>query len=81
MLSPSEVAIVPWNGFGTPCRSPTASTSPIVRSTASAGSSSQAERQREVEQHLGVGLPWICGYSDGSIAKIRSRLILANSLR
>ena len=38
--SPSLVAIVPWNGYLTPCRAPASSTIPIARAIASGGSSS-----------------------------------------
>ena len=53
--SPSVVATVICIGNSTPCRWPTSSTKPTIRSTAPRRVVLEAEREREVEHRLGVG--------------------------
>ena len=57
MLSPSVVATVPWNGCGTPWRSGDGFDEPDRLRDGGRRVVLEAEGQREVEQHLGVGLP------------------------
>ena len=56
MVSPSVVAMVPWNGWGTPWRLGDRFDEPDRVLDRGRRVVLQAEGQREVEQHLGVGL-------------------------
>ena len=56
MLSPSVVATVPWNGFGTPCAPGDRFDEPDRPLDGGRRVVLEAEREREEEQHLGVGL-------------------------
>ena len=56
MLSPSVVATVPWNGCGTSWRLGDRFDEPDRLLDGGRGVVLEAEGEREVEQHLGVGL-------------------------
>ena len=68
IVEPSVTATVPCIGNAIPLVRPT---TPPRRRLAHARHRvvHQPQRQREVEQHLRVGGPWMPGYSDGSTAR------------
>ena len=81
MVAPSERAIVPCIGKLMPCSRPTdsiictAAVMPRDRIVA------EPQREREVEQTSESVVPFMCGYIEGSTAKVRSRFIFTNSDR
>ena len=75
---PSVTATVPCIGNSTPCSWPTDSTSSMAFAIAATGSSRSPRVRARWNSTSESVVPAMCGYSDGSTAKVRSRFTEPN---